>query len=81
MSRFKAKKADIKSRAPFWYVFETLQVKSARSETAAGKHGIEIFPIPRVLTVRVSSKEAIFDVLSTKEEIVDALPVEDEANF
>ena len=40
------------------------------SEMAAGTHKKEYFPIPRVLMVRVSMKEAIFDGLSTKEDIM-----------
>ena len=58
-----------------------MQFKSARSETAAGTHKTENFPIPRVLMVRMSSKEAIFDGLSTKEYIVDDFPVDDEDNL
>ena len=81
MSRFKAKQADIKSREHFLDAFETLQVKSARSETASGTHKTETFPIPRVLMVRMSRKEAIFDVLYTKEDIVYAFPVDDEDNL
>ena len=65
----------------FWDVFETLQVKSAHSETAARTHKTETFPIPRVLMIRVSRKEAIFAGLSTNEEIVDAFHVDDEDNL
>ena len=42
---------------------------------------METFPIPRVLMVMISRKEAIFDCLSTKEEIFDAFPVDDEDNI
>ena len=52
-----------------------LQVKSARSKTAAGTHKTETFPIPRVLIVGMSRDEAIFEGLSTKEAIVDTIPV------
>ena len=58
-----------------------LQVKSPRSETAARTQKIETFPIPRVLYVRISRKEAIFDGMSTKEDIVDDLPVDNEDNI
>ena len=43
---------------------------------AAGTHKTETFPIPRVLFFGISRKEAIFDVLSTKEDIVDDVPVD-----
>ena len=60
-------------------VFETMQVKSPRSKTASGTHKTETFPIPKVLYVRMSSKEAIFYGLSpTKDDIVDDLPANDE---
>ena len=62
-------------------VFETLQVKSSRYETAAGTHKTETFTIPRVVMVRMYSKEAIFDFIFTKEDIVDALPVDDDNNI
>ena len=58
-------------------VFETMQVKSTRSKTASRTHKTETFPIPRVIMVRMSRKEAIFDGLSTKEDIVDAFHVDD----
>ena len=58
-----------------------LQVKSPCSETAAGTHKSETFPIPRVLYVWMSRKEAIFDGNSTKEDIVDDLHVDDEDNI
>ena len=81
MSHSEAKQADTKVRAFFREVFETLQVKIPRSETSLGTHKTETFPITRVLMVRTSRKEAIFDGMSTKEEIVDAFPVEDEENI
>ena len=59
-------------------VFETLQFKSARSKTTARTHKTETFPLPRVLMVRMSRNEAIFDGLSTKQDIFDALSVENE---
>ena len=62
-------------------VFETLQVKRPRSETAARKQKTETFQIPRVIYVSMSSKEAIFDGLSTKEDIVDYFPVDNEDNI
>ena len=62
-------------------VFEMLQVKSPRSETAAGTHKTETFPTPRVIYLRMSRKEAIFDGLSKKEDIVDYFPVDDEDNI
>ena len=58
-------------------VFETLQVKSPCSETAAKTHKTATFPIPRVPYVRISRKGGIFDGLSTKEDIVDDFPVDD----
>ena len=58
-----------------------LQVKSARSETAPGTHKTETFTIPRVLMVRMSNKEAIFDGIYTREVMVDAFPVDDEENL
>ena len=81
MFHFKEKQENIKSRAPFRNVFKTLPVKSACSETAARTHKMETFPIPRVLMVRMSRKESIFDSMSTKEAIVDAIPVKDEDNL
>ena len=81
MFHFKEKKENIKSRAPFQNVFKTLPVKSACSETAARTHKMETFPIPRVLMVRMSRKESIFDSMSIKEAIVDAIPVDNEDNF
>ena len=62
-------------------VFETLQVKSRCSETAVRTHKTETFPIPRVIMVRMSRMEAVFDVLYTKEDIVDATHVADEDNL
>ena len=61
ISHFNTKQANIKSRAPFFEIFETLQVKSPRSKTASGTHKTETFPIPRVLYIRMSRKEAIED--------------------
>ena len=58
-----------------------LQVKSPPSKTAAGTHKTETFLIPRVLYVRMSRKESIFDGMSTKEDIVDDFPVDDEDNI
>ena len=65
----------------FQDVFETLQVKSPSSETASGTHKTETFTIPRVIYVMMTRKEAIFDCLSTKEDIVDDFPVENEDNI
>ena len=45
MSHFDTKQADINSIAHFKRNFETLQVKSPHSETAAGTHKTETFPI------------------------------------
>ena len=42
---------------------------------------MDTFPIPKVLMVGISRNEAIFDGISTKEEIVDAIPVDGEDNF
>ena len=42
---------------------------------------METFTTPRVLMVRISRKEAIFNGMSTKEAIVDAIPVDNEDNF
>ena len=81
VSHFKAKQVDTKSGAPFFYVFETLQVKSTRSETVAGTHKMETFPIPRVLMVSMSRNEAVFDGLSAKEEIVNAFHFDNEDNI
>ena len=81
MSSFKAIKSDINPRAPFRDALKTLQVKSARSETASGTHKTETFPITRVLMVRKSRKEAVFDGLSKKEDTVDNLPVDNEGNI
>ena len=81
MSHFEAKQADIKSIAPLLDVLETLQVKIPRSETAAGTHKTETFLIPRVIYVRMFRKGLIFDVLSTKENIVDDFPVDNEDNI
>ena len=81
MYHFEAKQADIKSRAPFRDFIETLQVKSARSKRAAGTRKTETFTIPSIIMVRMSRKEAIFDGLSTKEDIVDTFPVDDEDNI
>ena len=61
----------------FQNVFETLQVKITRSKTASRTHKTETFPIPRVIIVRMYRGEAIFDGLSTKEDIVDAFHVDD----
>ena len=58
-----------------------LQVKSPCSETAAGTHKKDTFPIPRVLIIRISRNKAIFDGMYTKEDIVDDLPVDDEDNI
>ena len=55
-----------------------LQVKTACSETAAGTHKTDTFPIPRVLMFRMSRKEAIFDGMSANEYIVYAFHVDDE---
>ena len=55
-----------------------LQVKRPHSKTASGTHKTETFPIPRVLYVRMSRKEDIFYFMSTKEDIVDDFPVENE---
>ena len=81
MSHFKTKQADIKSRALFRDIFETMQGKSARFETAAGTHTTETFPIPMVLRVRMSRKEAIFDGIFTKKDIADDFPVDYEDNL
>ena len=62
----------------FRYVFGMLQFKSDRSETSARTHKTENFPIPRVVMVRMSRKEATFYSMSTKEYIVDVLPVDNE---
>ena len=43
---------------------------------AAGTPKTETFPIPTVLMVRMSRKEAIFEGLYTKEAIVYAIPVD-----
>ena len=48
---------------------------------AAGTHKTETFPIPRVLFFGISRKEAIFDGLSTKEDIIDDFPVDNEDNI
>ena len=40
-------------------------------------HKTETFPIPRVIMVRMYRGEAIFDGLSTKEDMVDAFHVDD----
>ena len=72
----------ISSQERLFRFFETLQVKSPRSETAAGTHKTETFPITRVIYIRTSRKEAIFYGLSqTKEDIVDDLPADDEDNI
>ena len=62
-------------------VFETLQVKRPLSKTADGTHKMETFPIPRVLYVMMYRKDAIFDGMPTKEDIVDDLPIDDEENI
>ena len=42
---------------------------------------METFPIPRVMYVRMSRKEAVFDGLSTtKEDIDDDFPIDNEDN-
>ena len=41
----------------------------------------ENFPIPIFLMVTMPKKEAIFDGLSTKEAIVDYIPIDHEDNF
>ena len=61
----------------FQNVFETLQVKIERSKTASRTHKTETFPISRVIMVRIYRDEAMFDGISTKEDIVDTFPVED----
>ena len=49
---------------------------------AAGTQKTETFPIPRVIYVRMSRKEAIFDCLSPiKEDTVDGFPVDNEDNI
>ena len=48
---------------------------------AAGTPKTETFTIPRVIIVMTSSKEAIFDSFSTKEDIVDTIPVDNKDNF
>ena len=48
---------------------------------ASGTHKRETFPIPRVIMVRMSKKEASFDGLSMKESIVDYIHVDNEENF
>ena len=82
MSHIDAMLADIKSRAPFSRHFETLKVKSPRSEKVYGTHKTETFPIPMVLYIRMSRKRAIFDSLSLKkEDMVDDFPVDDKDNI
>ena len=56
--------------------FEAKQV--ARSETAVRTHKTETSSIPRFLMVRMSRKEAIFDGMSTKEDVVNSFHVDDE---
>ena len=49
---------------------------------AAGTHKTETFTIPRVLYVRISRKEAIFDgIYPKKEDIVDDFPVDNDDNI
>ena len=47
----------------------------------SGTNKTETFPIPRVLYVRMSRKDVIFDGVYTKEEIVDALPFDYKDNI
>ena len=78
---FQQKASRYQVKSAFFDIFETLQVKSPRSETASGTHKTETFPIPRVLYVRMSRKEDIFDdMYPTKEDIVDDLHADDEDN-
>ena len=56
------------------------KIKSAGSEMAARRTKTETLVITRVLMVRISSKEDIFDVLSKKEAVVGAIPVDDGGN-
>ena len=57
------------------------QVKSACSETATGTPKRETFLIPRIVMVRMSRKDDIFDGMSTKKAVVDDIPVDDEYNL
>ena len=43
---------------------------------AARTHKTDTFPISRIIMVSMSRKEAIFDGVSTKEDVVDAFPVD-----
>ena len=78
---FRRKASRYQVKSTFFEIFETLKVKSPRSETAAGTHKTETFPIPRFLCVIMSSKEAIFYVLSTKEDMVGYFPIDNEDNI
>ena len=57
------------------------QVKSARSEMASGTPKTDNFMISRVILVMISMKEATFGGLYSKEDIVDAIPVDNEETF
>ena len=78
MSHLDATQADINSRAPFSRSFRNAASKFPPFRNGCRNTKTETFPIPRVLYVRISRKEAIFYGMSTKEDIVDDLLVEDE---
>ena len=81
MSHFKAKQADIKSRAPVSAKTAHIVSQEHPFQNGCATLKTATFPISRDLVVRMSTKESMVENIPTIEAIVENISVNNEDNF